>query len=221
MRVITVLFLLLPMISCRPDDPSESFPDDIDGFDASLPDGSVAEPVAACMEEEPRFNNNLSPAIGGNVSVDVEVVHFSSFYCHYCAQFAAYSDSLWRTRTDFQDRARIYFHHASYRFRHRAAVAAFNQGEDYFWKLHGFIFSRMLSDTVISDDDIIAYVRDELKLDMTRFNTDLSSDETYSFLKWDIIQGAKAGVSATPTLFVCGEMKSDWYHLEDHVAGAL
>ena len=222
MRTVFVLMLISMTTACKstPEDDIEYFPEGVEGFDASVPDGGIEEPVAECLDGYPRFNNNFSPAFGGKERVDVEVVAFVSFYCPHCADFAAYSKGLWRDRTDFQDRARLYIHHASYYFRHRAAVAAMNQGEGYFWELHDYIYGGLLMDAPMPDEEIIAFVQDDLKLDMDRFNADLESDETYAFLKWDYTQGKNAGVTATPTVLVCGKA-INWTKLGDKVADEL
>lgn len=199
---------------------SESFPDSVSPFNDKLPDGGVEEPTAQCLEDISQFNNNFSPSLGGDESVDIEVIHFSSFYCIHCADFYTYTHALWRYRDDFRDQARIYFHHSSYYFRHRATVAAYNQGESYFWLLHDYIFDRMLDDGGVSDKAILKFVEEELHLDMERFNEDLNSDETYAFLRWDMEQGNAAGVRGTPTAFVCGD-KISWVELEEEVENRL
>ena len=220
LRWILAIVFSIPVACRSAAETGEPFPKNLASFDASLPDGGVAEPVAACLDGEPLFNNNFSPSLGGDESLDVEVIHFSSFYCGYCADFYSYSHALWRSRSDFRERARIYFHHASYYFRHRAAVAAHNQGEGYFWELHDFIFDGLLLGDAPSEGDILKYVEQELELDMPRFKKDLESDETYAFLKWEIEQGKAAGVKGTPTAYVCGD-EINWLDLEDEVADRL
>ncbi len=219
-RSLTLFLLMMPAACSPAAESEESFPPNIPPFDASFPDGGVKEPTAACLDDHPRFNHDFSPALGGKAVVDVEVAHFSSFYCPYCADFYSYSHAIWRNRDDFENRARIYFHHASYYFRHRAAVAAYNQGEGYFWALHDFIFDHILLGDELSDGELMKYVEQELALDMVRFKKDLDSDETYAFLKWDMEQGESAGVTGTPTAFVCGKMVN-WLKLEDEVANRL
>ena len=223
MRVCRTTMIVMTMLggACRETVVErESFPGNIPSFDDTLPDGGIEEPIAECLGETSRFNHNFSPSLGGDESVDVEVTHFSSFYCIHCADFYAYTHALWRNREDFRDRARIYFHHASYYFRHRAAVAAFNQSESSFWVLHDYIFDKMLKDGGVSKDAILEFVEDELKLDMKRFEADLDSDETYAFLRWDMEQGDAAGVTGTPTAFVC-EDRIRWVELEAEVEDRL
>jgi len=197
--------------SGRPDEA----PPEVDPFDASVGDGGDAAPEAECEDEGPLdFNNSFSPYFGGELFVDAEVVHFSSLYCIHCAEFAEATRYLWDSRPDYRDQVRIYFHHADFVFRHRAAVAAQNQGMAHFWALHDFIYKGMLSNDSPSDDDIMKFVEKDLKLDMERFNRDLNSDETYSFLVWEIENAYHAGVNATPTAFVCGHQLSSWYQME-------
>jgi protein-disulfide isomerase len=221
MRSLSILSLLI-WSACNSDSyyGEESFPNEIDEFDASVADGGEPAETAVCMDE-PVFNNNFSPSFGGEESVDVEVAHFSNFYCSHCADFASYTAGLWQDTPDFTNNVRIYFHHTSYYFRHRAAVAAFNQGEEYFWKLHDYIFGGLLVGAVLPDDEIFEFVRDNLQLDMEQFEEDLNSDRTYAFLKWDYEQALNAGVTGTPTAFVCGKKINSWTTLEDDIENAL
>lgn len=195
--------------------PNEPRPEGMDPFDASVGDGGDAAPEADCADVGPyELNNSFSPFFGGEVSVDAEVAHFSSLYCIHCAEFSEATRYLWESRPEYRDRVRIYFRHADYVFRHRAAVAAQNQGMAYFWSLHDFIYDRMLDNDSPSDNEILKFVETELKLDMARFNRDLVSDETYAFLVWEIESAIGAGVNATPTAFVCGHELASWHLLE-------
>jgi protein-disulfide isomerase len=208
-------------IGCR--SPEPALPEDIPMFDASVDaDGGVEPPSEACLSDMAHvFNNNFSPYIGGEAEVAAEVSHFSSFYCIHCADFAVKSKVLFDIRPDFNDRARIYFHHMNYGYRHRAAVAAALQGQESFWALHDYIFDRMLTGGDPSEKQLRAFVRDELELDMTRFDADCEAKETYSFLLWDIEQGLAAGVRGTPTVYVCGQPLSNRGYLESTVDGYL
>jgi hypothetical protein len=194
---------------------NEELPDDLPLFDASVDDSGAAEPEAVCAEHAPfHFNNHFSPYLGGEESVDAAVVHFSSFYCIHCANFAAQTGHLWTERPDFASRARIYFHHADYAFRHRAAVAAGNQGMENFWAVHDFIYSHMMRSINPTDQEILDFIKGSLSLDMARFNRELEADETYAFLVWEIEQAQAAGVDGTPTVFVCGRRLPNRNYLE-------
>jgi 2-hydroxychromene-2-carboxylate isomerase len=220
MRALLIIsVVMIASFGCRsPEDTTETFPSYVTDFDASVPDGGEPAPIAECAENgEYHFNNNFSPYFGGESALDAEVVHFSSFYCFHCADFAVYTHARWQNRADYSERVRIYFHHATFTFRHRAAVAAGNQGMDNFWKLHDFIYSEMINTGGPTDDEVTTFVEKTLKLDMNRFTADLNADETYAFLKWDANQGYAAGMVGTPTVFVCGDTVKYWTDLEDYV----
>jgi protein-disulfide isomerase len=204
-------------------------PPDYNEFDASM-DDQDASPLALCPEGTPDlFNNAYSPYFGGEESVDLEVITFSSFNCYHCAAWAKDSREIWERRPDFQARVRLYFHHfilwnvESEWDRHRAAVAAYNQGMENFWKMHDLIYDGMNQAPPVTYtlEDLTAYARDVLNLDMDEFNADLNSDETISFLYWDKEQGYEAGVQGTPSIFICGEkvLQSQVEDLLDYYLG--
>ncbi len=230
------LVLFMNPVGCRtpgtPMDNEDELPTDIDPYDASIIDDG-GQPGAKCTEGTYVFNNDKSPYLGGEESVDVDVVYFSSFDCSHCVEFAHVIPEIWEKQPDFQNRVRIYFHHASKSFNHRATVAAYNQDQDNkgmenFWVLHDHIFDIKLEhpNTIKpTRDEIIAFVRDDLGLDMDRFMADVEDEKTLPFLAWDYEQADKAREDAedegirtgTPLVFVCGQRLSSWTDLETDV----
>jgi protein-disulfide isomerase len=217
---------------CRFTDDTWTNPSDTD-FDSSVPswdsgvddDGGVG---FACPEGSPDlFDNEFSPFIGGEESIDIVVVDFSFFKCPHCADFAAFWEGIWADRPDYRAHVRFYFHNFPFDYDsawqvHAAAYAASNQGLDNFWALHDYIFSSLHDDGVtVSIDDIEAYCQDTLQLDMTQFEEDLVDPNTMSFLTWDKQQGVDAGVTGTPSVFVCGEKVSGWSHIEEAIDSYL
>jgi protein-disulfide isomerase len=208
---------------CRLPEEEEFDPPD-GGFDAGADD---AGPGALCPEGTPDlFNNAYNPYKYGDVAVDLEVVDFSFFKCPHCAEFAFEWEEAWANNPEFRDRVRVYYHHFPFSYAsafevHAASVAAANQGMDAFWQLHDYIYNGLYTySTQYGIEEIRAYCEDVLGLEMTQFEDDLVSTETYAFLNWDKEQAEAVGVGGTPSVFVCGE-KISWTHLEEIVAGYL
>jgi protein-disulfide isomerase len=89
----------------------------------------------------------------------------------------------------------------SHRFSRKAAVAAIaasRQGK--FWEFHDRLFEnfRSLSDTKIKE------IAKELSLDLDTFDRDRNAPESMMAVRRDILDGSKAGVKGTPTVFVNG-----------------
>jgi protein-disulfide isomerase len=201
----SLLLLLLHILPCCRD-ASTAPPPDVEPWDAG--DTSTAEQSACTQGATYLFNNDFSPFYGGETSVDVEVVTYSSFYCDYCAQFAKRSEALWASRPDYQDRVRFYFHHWFVTpDLALAATAAYYQGLEYFWAMHDHIYERQLSEPMnpYTLEDMTLYAENVLKLDMEKFQADVESEETLSFLYWDKGQAAAYGVQGSPTVYICGE----------------
>jgi protein-disulfide isomerase len=189
---------------CR--DASHASPPDVGPFDAGDTD---SDDQAPCLQgAEYIFDNSHSPYYGGESSVDVEVVAYSSFYCSYCAEFATRSEELWDSRTDYQERVRFYFHHWFVTpDLALAATAAFYQGSENFWAMHDHIYERQLSEPTnpYTLEELTQYADEVLGLDMAQFQADVESDDTLSFLYWDKGQAEDYGVLGSPTVFICGE----------------
>jgi len=222
---LPVLLVLLPVSSCRRPPAAEEWTPDAGDFDAGEDD---AGPGELCPPDAPDlFNNKYSPYRGGEVSVDLEVVHFSYLYCSHCAEFAEYSKELWESHQEYRDRVRIYYHHFPFSGEsawkiHASAVAAQNQGMENFWAVHDYVYDSALDSIKRTPEDVRAFVETELGLDMAQFDDDVADGSAiYGFIEWDKAQGQAAGVGGTPKVFVCGEMLGGWGQLEEVVDSYL
>jgi protein-disulfide isomerase len=227
-RILPIAVLTgVALVSCRsPELPGEWSPDGGD-FDGGVDD---AGPGELCPSDAPDlFNNAYSPYVGGEVEIDLEVVHFSYFRCPHCADFAQYTRELWETRPEYRNRVRLYFHHFPFTSEtawklHAATVAAHNQGLEHFWAMHDYIYDAAAADDPVqrSPEDLRAFAEDVLGLDMVQYDLDVEEGSAvWGFLEWDKAQGQAAGVTGTPKVFVCGELLSGWSKLDDTVDAYL
>jgi protein-disulfide isomerase len=80
--------------------------------------------------------------------------------------------------------------------------------QDAFWEMHDLLFHRQKA---LEDDDLRRYGH-ELDLDLTRFDTDRTSDEVMTRIRRDVDSGMASGeVHGTPTLFIDGAVHRDSY----------
>jgi protein-disulfide isomerase len=87
-----------------------------------------------------------------------------------------------------------------------AAEAASLQGR--FWDMHALLFHRQKA---LEEDDLRRYAQ-ELDLDLTRFDTDRTSDGIMARIRRDVDSGLASGeVHGTPTLFIDGAVHRDSY----------
>jgi protein-disulfide isomerase len=210
---------------CRSPGANDSWSPDGGSFDAGEDD---AGPGALCPPDTPDlFHNAHSPYLGGEESVDLEVVNFSYFRCPHCASFAAYSRDLWDSNQEIRDRVRIFFHHFPFtgeeKWRvHASTVAAANQGMEHFWSMHDYLYDGLNGDPQVAydPDELRVYAEEVLGLDMVQYDADMDAEITWGFLEWDKAQLQALGYTSTPSVFVCGE-KVGWDDVEDVVNSYL
>jgi protein-disulfide isomerase len=90
-----------------------------------------------------------------------------------------------------------------------------------FWQAHDYILQTYLDEgNHVTAAEVRTYCEDVLQLEMTQFDADIADPYTYSYLSWDKAQGQAAGVTGTPSVFVCGE-KISWGDLESVIDGYL
>lgn len=81
-----------------------------------------------------------------------------------------------------------------------ASMAAHKQGK--FWEYHDLMFSKMKE--IKQGRPALLKFAQELKLDMDKFKADLNDPSIKEQVEKDMSEGARVGVSGTPTFFVNG-----------------
>jgi protein-disulfide isomerase len=134
----------------------------------------------------------------------VEIVVFSDFQCPFCGQFAQPISQLIAegvpgvpTSVKFKNFPLTF--HANAQLAAQAALAAGEQGK--FWDMHDLIFANQAA---LQRDDLLRDAQ-KLGLDMDRFRKDLDSGRLKQEIAREQAEGAKLGVTGTPTFFLNGK----------------
>ncbi len=140
----------------------------------------------------------------GPATAPVTIVEFSDFECPFCGRLFP---TLKAVEKIYLDRVRIVYRQFPLRRIHplaqKAAEASLCAGEQgRFWDMHDSLFGDQEHLTV---DDLKARAV-ALKLDTATFNACLDSGKQVAAIDQDIADGAKAGVTGTPTMFINGRM---------------
>jgi protein-disulfide isomerase len=137
----------------------------------------------------------------GAATAPVTIVEFSDFQCPFCARVVP---TLKQIEESYQGSVRIVWKHLPLPI-HKDAVgaalaaeAAGKQGK--FWEFHDRLFA---DQTKLGSDDLRQHARD-LQLDMSRFETDILSDDEKKKVDADIAEANALGVSGTPGIFING-----------------
>jgi len=213
---------------CR-DPEFEEFPWQAGDYD---PGAEGASPAPLCPPgSKATVINAHSPHEGGAVDEDVWLVVevFSYFRCANCADLAVLTKELLHRREDINRHVRFYFHHyplyghVSDMNLHASTIAVQDQSNEGFWEVHDWVFENLAADdlVLISPGEIREYARDELGLDMARYDEIYDADETRQFIAWDKEQGVDLGMIGTPGVFICGASLGHWPDLEHEIDSYL
>lgn len=176
--------------------------------------GFLAKERAKFMSQEPgeTFTYSDSPLLG-NEKAKITITEFAEFKCTYCV---ALSPVLKRLVADSNGRVRIFFKHFPLKnhpgtfFSSRAAQAAHRQGK--FWDMYEMLYKDFSKQSM---EDVLEYAR-ALGMNVDQFRTDLEDRKIEELIERDKMEGVRAKVTGTPTLFINGKM----YHLR-HDEGFL
>ncbi len=150
---------------------------------------------------------NDSDWFEGGKDASVVLVEYSDFQCPACG---AYFPVMKGLKEAYGDTLKIVYRnyplasiHPNAQLAAQASEAAGIQGK--FFVMHDLLFGNQQTWSAETDptNTFIGYAT-SLGLDVEKFKTDLTSDETLSSVKDDIRSGDKSNVNSTPTFFLNG-----------------
>lgn len=141
-------------------------------------------------------------------SAKVTLIEYGDFECPACASYYPLVKQL---GNDFTKDLRIVYRFFPLTNIHKnamiAAQAAYAAGlQNKFWEMHDALYENQNSWANLSDpkDTFFEYAK-ELKLDLSKFKTDVTSSSTESFVKEAQASATSIGINSTPTFIVNGK----------------
>lgn len=138
----------------------------------------------------------------GPANARITLVEFSDFQCPYCVRAVGFLDAALKA---FPNDVRLVYKqfpldsHSQAALAARASLAAHQQGK--FWPLH----DQMYANSRAINRQMILNWAQGAGLDMLKFMAAFDSPATKAAVDRDLNEGLKAGVEATPTVFINGK----------------
>jgi protein-disulfide isomerase len=205
----------MKVAECRVKDPNCSFSRGLASVTVAAIKAGKTESAAIAESKASKFGSRPAPKllddpvpiptlgspVMGPANAPITLVEFSDFQCPYCSKAVAQINA---TLQAYPKDVRLIFKqypldsHPEAAISAAASLAAHQQGK--FWPMHDVMFANR---SKLSRQSILAWAK-EIGLDMKRFTTDLDSDAIRKAVLRDQADGDKAGVEATPTVFLNG-----------------
>jgi protein-disulfide isomerase len=206
----------MKMAECRVQDPSCSYSKALSAIVLnSVKKGANEAGVLAAVDASPMAHRKPPKVLEDPVVIPVDgepyigpkdarvtLVEFSDFQCPYCAQAVGQLNALLKA---YPSQVKLIFKqfpldtHSQAALAAAAALAAHRQGK--FWQMHDAMFAGR---THLSRASILA-MAGAAGLDTKRFQQDWDSAAVKQEVARDLMEGDKAGVEATPTVFIDGQ----------------
>lgn len=142
----------------------------------------------------------------GPSDAKVAVIEYADFQCPACAAYAPITKQLrekFKGKVNFVSRFFPLPQHKQGMISSQAGYAAHLQGK--FWEMEKLLYDNQ---TVWSQSTDPVKIFNEyaltLNLDLNKFNTDLNAESTKQYIREQANEGAKAGISSTPSFFING-----------------
>ena len=151
---------------------------------------------------DPVFINILGAPFKGPANAKVTIVEFSDFQCPFCVKAIPQLDALLKA---FPNDVRLVYKqfpldtHSQAALASRASLAAHAQGK--FWPLHDKMYA---NSRAINRQTVLEWAK-EFGLDMPKFTQVFDASDTQAAVDRDLADGSRAGVNATPTLYINGK----------------
>jgi len=176
-----------------------------------LPTSSPQSAQAAQPNQPQIFTISLDDdPFKGDPNAPIIIVEFSDFQCPFCSRF--FQQTLPQLEDNYINTGKVKFVyrdlpldslHPNARPTHIAAECADEQGK--FWEYHDILFEKQGQWNRLSSEDLenslIQYAQD-LRLDVTSFETCLGSDEIADEVNKDVLEARSYGITGTPSFFV-------------------
>jgi protein-disulfide isomerase len=168
---------------------------------ASLANSQQAGPINSVSG--PTFATTDDPAKGAAKPVIV-IVEFSDFQCPFCKEVAPVLDQIVK---DYGKYVRVIYRDFPLANDHPGAVLAALAGQcaheqGKFWPMHDLIYANQAAITEVG----LKKFATQIGIDSIQFGTCLQSQKYLNEIQQDYDEGWAAGVRATPTLFINGQM---------------
>jgi protein-disulfide isomerase len=147
--------------------------------------------------------------VRGKADAPVTIAVFSDFQCPYCAKFATMMKEVMPTEGD---KVRLVFHefplpmHPWARPAAEAAACAQQQGNEYFWALHDFMFDQQKD---LNRDNLLGKLADVTKglkgFDQGKFAVCVMERKTSAEVDQAVAFAQQNGINATPSVFINGQ----------------
>jgi protein-disulfide isomerase len=140
--------------------------------------------------------------VKGSDKAKLTIVEFSDFQCPYCSKVVA---DVKEVTKQFPNDIKFVFKqfpldsHSEAEMGAEAALAAQAQGK--FWEMHDLLYAGFPN----LDRKIVEGYAKQLKLDMTRFDAEMTSHKYQARVMAEEKEGEDAGVAGTPTFFFNGK----------------
>jgi len=161
-------------------------------------------------------------ATRGNPAAKLVIVEFSDFQCPYCGRYSR--ETYTQLEREYVDtsKVRYVFRHFPLERLHPNAFKAAEAGEcalqqGKFWEMHTRLFANQLA---LADADLLNHAK-AVGLDAGAFQTCVVSAPVSARIRQDLDEGARAGITGTPTMFLGTLQKDGQVHVLRKVVGAV
>ena len=189
-----------------------------------------ASPVPVVTITPRVFNAKVDGVHLGDPNAPVKVDAYEDFRCSACLYYSQSVEP--QIIQNYVDTGKVYYTYHFYLVidqndgsdaSDRSANAAMCAGEqNRFWDFHDTLYANQLSESAsLFTDARLITMAQNLKLDMTAFNQCYQAKKYASVVQTDMAQGNSKGITGTPSIFVKGQLVSNFSQTAQAIDAAL
>lgn len=178
---------------------------------SKTPELNLDKVDAYAIQVASKYNGNIADHIYGNVNSTVTLIEYGDFQCTACAYW--HNQTTKKLVEDYKNQIRYVFRnfplgssHPNGKAAAAVAEAAGLQGK--YWEMYNKLYETQDTWTDLSGNertDFFTEYAKDLKLDITKFKSDIESESVSDKISFDYSLGKKCEITGTPAIFLNGE----------------
>ena len=154
-------------------------------------------------------NGNIADHTKGDLNSKVVLIEYGDYQCPGCASYDPLIQAVideYKDKIGYVFRTYLLSYHTNARAAASTAEAAGLQGK--YWEMHTLLYSNQSDWESLSIDDRTTYfanLASQIGLDQDQYKKDIASVSVKEKINFDVALAIKAGLTATPSLYLNGK----------------
>ena len=169
----------------------------------------VSKVNASAIQSASSQSGNIADHTKGDLNSKVTLIEYGDYQCSGCASYDPLIQAVvdeYKDKINYAFRVYLLSYHANAKAAASTAEAAGLQGK--FWEMHTLLYNNQADWESLGIDARTTYfagLASQVGLNIDQYNKDIASNSVKEKINFDVALAQKAGLTATPSLYLNGK----------------